>query len=485
MNPLASKAPKSRNRSQPFFTRKSDLTSRWDPAYFRPELVRLETRVNKVARHRLRDFVLRTAGGATPPTTDADLYYTESADGVPFIRVQNLSTTGRLDLSEYKRITRSTHEGLLARSRVFGGELLVKITGVGRMAVATVVPSGLEANINQHIVALKTKDATTSATLAAYLNLDVAEKLASRRSTGGTRPALDYPALLSIPVIFDARVPAMVNDAVNAYEEMQAKARAMLEDIDQVILAELGIHQPPATPSTIHGRVFRSNLSKVTGRRWDPNHLRTITTFLGSLHSGLFPACKLKGHVALIQYGISERATEDSTGVPILRMLNLQDGEWDLTDMKFIVLSEREKLDYLLQPGDILLNRTNSKELVGKCNVFDLHGEYVFASYLLRIRIKDENVLRPAYLVAYLGSSLGRAQIDAVSRQIIGMSNINAEEVRDLLLPLPPPSVQDRICRQVNDRRQRAAALRAKAAARLEDAQKSICTLILGKEAVE
>jgi hypothetical protein len=81
------------------------------------------------------------------------------------------------------------------------------------MAVASVVPQDFEGNINQHIVAIRTKDAKTSEALAAYLNLDIAEQLASRRSTGGTRPALDYPALLSIPIISDQRIPQLVSSS--------------------------------------------------------------------------------------------------------------------------------------------------------------------------------------------------------------------------------------------------------------------------------
>jgi len=93
---------------------------------------------------------------------------------VPFMRVQNLSTTGRLNLEDCKRITHSTHVGLLGRSKLSGGELLVKITGVGRMAVASVVPDHFEANINQHIVAIRTGDKKISEMLAAWLNLDSA-----------------------------------------------------------------------------------------------------------------------------------------------------------------------------------------------------------------------------------------------------------------------------------------------------------------------
>jgi hypothetical protein len=168
------------------------------------------------------------AGGSTPSTKEAETHYTETADGIPFIRVQNLSTTGRLNLEDCRLITRSTHEGLLRRSRVFGGELLVKITGVGRMAVASVVPQGCEANINQHIVAIQTGNRAISEALAAWLNLDSVERLASRRSTGGTRPALDYAALLSIPVVVNARLPKLIEAAVGKYESCLAKAGELL-----------------------------------------------------------------------------------------------------------------------------------------------------------------------------------------------------------------------------------------------------------------
>ncbi len=146
------------NPSRVFGEKKTNVTGRWDPFYYRPELVALEKQVRKVTAKRLRDFVVSMAGGATPSKTESEKHYTEDGTGVPFIRVQNLSTTGRLNLSDCKHITRNTHETLLNRSRLNGGELLVKITGVGRMAIASVVPENFEGNINQHIVAIRTKD---------------------------------------------------------------------------------------------------------------------------------------------------------------------------------------------------------------------------------------------------------------------------------------------------------------------------------------
>lgn len=190
-------------------------------------------------------------------------------------------------------------------------------------------------------------------------------------------------------------------------------------------------------------KVFLTSSSKLEGR-WDPNYYRGMAEFRSRVENCSAPIQKLKQFLALAQYGISERATEEVVGVPMLRMINLQDDTWDLSDLKYIDMTEAERRPYVMKFGDILFNRTNSKELVGKCSVFNLDEEYVFASYLIRVRLK-EGTLQPDYVTAYLSSALGRLQIDAVSRQIAGMTNINAEEIRALLIPVLSAPKQERI----------------------------------------
>ena len=138
---------------------------------------------------------------------------------------------------------------------------------------------------------------------------------------------------------------------------------------------------------------------------------------------------------------MSVLATADPVGVPMLRMNNLQDDGWDLSDLKYINLPEPELAKYRIQKGDILFNRTNSKELVGKCEVFREDGDWVFASYLIRVKLNPQKAL-PDFVSAFLNTDAGRLQIDRVSRQIIGMSNVNAEELKDLEIPLPPLDIQ-------------------------------------------
>ena len=92
--------------------------------------------------------------------------------------------------------------------------------------------------------------------------------------------------------------------------------------------------------------------------------------------------------ISEMSYGTSAKAHNESVGIPVLRMGNIQSGKLDLTDLKFMHPSEQEMKKLRLQKGDILVNRTNSAELVGKCAVFDLESDYLFASYIIRLRLK-------------------------------------------------------------------------------------------------
>jgi hypothetical protein len=190
-------------------------------------------------------------------------------------------------------------------------------------------------------------------------------------------------------------------------------------------------------------RVFVTTHSGLNGR-WDPNYYRHMTRFRARVKSCPFPVEPLARHLAQVQYGISERATSEPIGTPMLRMVNLQDDAWDLAELKYTQMPPEELEPYLLHEGDILFNRTNSKELIGKCQVFDLPGRFVFASYLIRVRTNEAKLL-PDYVTAYLSLPVGRMLIDAVSRQIAGMTNINAEEIRELLVPRPDLATQRRI----------------------------------------
>lgn len=180
----------------------------------------------------------------------------------------------------------------------------------------------------------------------------------------------------------------------------------------------------------------------------DVNYIATTSRLTSRYAHAKYTLTPLREVIEFAQYGISALATAEPIGVKMLRMNNMQDDGWDLSGLKYIELPEPEIAKYRLQKGDILFNRTNSKELVGKCEVFREDGDWVFASYLIRVRLNQEKAL-PDFVSAFLNTKAGRLQIDRVSRQIIGMSNVNAEELKDLEIPLPPLDIQRALVAQL------------------------------------
>ena len=278
-----------------FILQKSELEKRLDPFYYVPELVELEKKVLAKQPKKLRDYVKSISSGATPKTAEVEKYYSDAENGIPFLRVQNLSPTGILEFDDCKYINEETHNGMLKRSQVSEGDLLVKITGVGRMAIASVAPENFEGNINQHVCVIKTGGKEISETLAAYLNSDIAEKLASRRSTGGTRPALDYPALLSIPIIEDKRILEITKKVVELKKQNDAEAEKLLAGIDDYLLGELGINLPEPPENTLKNRMFQSTITSISSNRYDPFfHQSKFVDNIKAIEKGKYPVKDLR-----------------------------------------------------------------------------------------------------------------------------------------------------------------------------------------------
>ena len=260
--------PQNINTDRIFFVNFSELEGRLEPEFYRPSIASYEKKIRSHSSRKLKDFALTLTGGATPPKTESDKYYSDSTNGVPFLRVQNLQTNGELLLDDCVYINKETHTGLLKRSQVSEGDLLIKITGVGRMAIASVAPAGFVGNTNQHMVVIKTGNVELSKYLAHYLNLDSIEKIASRHSTGGTRPALDYPSLKNLPIIEDLDFSG-IDLALKYKQEKEQDANALLASIDDYLLSELGIERPTLA-RTENGRFFYTSFKEITGGEFAP-----------------------------------------------------------------------------------------------------------------------------------------------------------------------------------------------------------------------
>jgi type I restriction enzyme, S subunit len=156
-----------------------------------------------------------------------------------------------------------------------------------------------------------------------------------------------------------------------------------------------------------------------------------------------FPVGTIRDLVEAANYGSSAKASEVDGEYPILRMGNITySGAIDMTDLKYIDLSEKDKPKYLVTKGDLLFNRTNSKELVGKTAVYDGDNPVAIAGYLIRVRTNGTG--NTHYISGYLNSTHGKVTLQNICKSIVGMANINAQEMQDIPILIPPVELQNK-----------------------------------------
>lgn len=234
--------------------------------------------------------------------------------------------------------------------------------------------------------------------------------------TGARMPRTDMKALMSLrvplpPLDKQLRIVNILNRAAKV-ERLQKQAQERLQEF----------------MSALFVRMFGDPVENPMG--WE---IRPLGTFC-----------------ILTQYGTSKKATNQAEGLPVIRMGNVTYcGDLDCTDLKWVALSENDVEKHVLRTGDILFNRTNSKELVGKTGIWDGRFEAVAASYFIRLRI-DETCVCPTYVWAFMNSSAMKQRLFQAARGAIGQANINAKEVKSLLLPVPPLDLQHRYAELVD-----------------------------------
>ncbi|HFI7355175.1 TPA: restriction endonuclease subunit S [Escherichia coli] len=154
---------------------------------------------------------------------------------------------------------------------------------------------------------------------------------------------------------------------------------------------------------------------------------------------------KLGEFIKKPSYGTSSKSNKEGL-IPVLRMGNLQGGKLDWTDLVYTsdtIEIEKYKLEY----NDVLFNRTNSPELVGKTAIYKSEQPAIYAGYLIRVQCLSD--LNPDYLNYHLNSILGRQYCYSVKSDGVSQSNINAQKLIAYPITVPPLPEQHEIVRRV------------------------------------
>lgn len=149
-----------------------------------------------------------------------------------------------------------------------------------------------------------------------------------------------------------------------------------------------------------------------------------------------------------INYGTSLPAAEGGQ-YPYLRMNNLTDnGYLDLSNLKYIDIPEDDLDKCLVIKGDILFNRTNSREKVGKTALYDREDEMVIAGYIIRVRA-NQNLLNPVFAVRYMNMPELKEHLRKICRGAVNQANINSKEMAGIPFLVPPIELQNRFAQKI------------------------------------
>jgi type I restriction enzyme, S subunit len=273
-------------------------------------------------------------------------------------------------------------------------------------------------------------------------------KIINENTTGSIRENLSFDSLKRLEIALPPREiqkklleTYTIKTRLAYVQEKEAMDKE--QEIDSYLSDVLGVnHAKPFGKTSIRFTSF-SFLD-----RWGADYLSNPDSIKAIIGSS-YPAQKLRNFLLSYQYGSSFKASEEPIGVPILRMNNVNNGELDIDDLKYIPTQLALEKKILLDSGDLLFNRTNSKELVGKTAVFDMEGDYTFASYLIRLKLDAKKV--NVHFINYLfNSPIVRMQIDQISRQSLGQANVNAQELQDFIFPIPDRKTQNEIVRMIS-----------------------------------
>ena len=339
--------------------------------------------------------VCTVVSGTTPKSTQPEYW-----DGdLNWVTPAELTDESDVIYESQRKITSQAVADSSLKSFPAGTVLLSSRAPIGKVAIA-----GTEMYCNQGFKNLICSDKIYNRYLYHFLknNTDYLNSLGRGATFKEISKGIVENIEIPLPSLDDQRKIAAVLDKVS---DLIAKRRQQLDKLDEMVKARF---------------VEMFGTFPANGYNWPVGTIRDV--------------------IQEARYGSSRPAVEGGQ-YPYLRMNNITySGELDLKDMKQIDVPESELPKCTVQRGDVLFNRTNSKELVGKTCVYDRDEMMVLAGFVIRVRVNDR--VLPEFLSAFLNTDFSKQMLLGMCKTAIGQANINAQEMQNIGIYIPPIDLQ-------------------------------------------
>ncbi|MFB7222878.1 restriction endonuclease subunit S [Streptomyces sp. NPDC056227] len=396
--------------------------------------------------------VCKIASGGTPKT-DIERYW---GNEIPWITPADMAKDRSQTLFDGRRgLSREGYESCSAQLLPKGSVIFSSRAPIGYVAIA-----GNDLATNQGCKSAFPSSAVDAKYLYWYLVFATPE--IEERASGTTFKEISgkkfaETKLVLPPLAEQRRIVVALEDhlsrldaATNYFEAGVRKTKTLSQSVaNRAVSGKLVDFPSPGTEKDLHLEALAHRALVAPKRRLRPAVMAAQFPTTVPTHWNVVALDEL---ATLIEYGTSTktRAQEKSDDVPVLRMGNIQDGGLDLSSLKYLPADHMDVTKLALTDGDLLFNRTNSAELVGKTAIYRAKlGPMTFASYLIRCQFAPGVI--PEWVSMVINSTYGRQYIAAVSSQQVGQANVSGSKLAAMPIPLPSTEEQEYILAASDD----------------------------------
>ena len=365
--------------------------------------------------------------------------HSSDGSGIPHLRPMNVSRDGQIDLNVVKSVTSSNGIELKHGDVLFNNTNSAEL--IGKTAVISPRESGFA--FSNHMTRVRPESGVNSIFVARQLHFlwmsgymkhrctnHVNQASISSKTLANTIPIFLPPASEQTRIV--EKLEELLTDLDAGVTELKAAQKKLKQYRQSLLKAAVEgalsdewrqQHQPTETGAQLLERILSERRARWEAKQlakfaeqgktlikdWEkkyPEPVKPDTNNLAELPEGWVWA-SIDQLTVEQRYGSSSKTNEDTNGVPVLRMGNIQDGELDFSNLKYLPVDHDEFPNLYLQDGDLLFNRTNSPELVGKTAVYRSQmTQCSFASYLISVRFSESYI--PELASTFINSAHGK-----------------------------------------------------------------------------
>ncbi len=392
--------------------------------------------------------------------------------GVPLVRIQNIKNGG-IDFSKTVYINEkylNCLENFLLNDR----DILIAMTGATIGKIGRIYQEDLPAFLNQRVGKFVVDVEKINPDYLFYiLQFDFFIDQIKRLSLGGAQPNISPNAIGSIKIPLpslpiQSKIVFLMQKAYNEKREKEAKAKKILDSIDDYVLKELGIKMPEIKKEMVF-EVWSDEMEnkRIDAGYWQP-YLEEVER---SINNGKYKTEKFGSISEKIINGLDYRQFSEK-GKIYLRVSNIKPHGINLQKVKRIDLENVNK-DIKLKKGNLLLTR---KGTFGVAQYIEKDNDCLISSEIFKIILKKN--INPEFIKIVLNSIIGQMQFD---RNKIGaiMGSLSQEAVKKIDIPIPSLSIQKKIAEKTELYYFQARKLKKEAKENLEKVKKEVEEIIL------